>query len=168
MIHDTLKNWSLYYASGPWRCAFEFLASLSAASEESGRISLQGDDIYAIIMSYQTGLPDESVLETHDEYIDIQMSLVNSEAIDWFPRQALEVKVAYDHDQDRTFYHRPDLFPVRINNFPGYFTVLYPDDAHMPRMMTAKSPEMVKKVVVKMRRTLLLENNAPVQPLPVD
>lgn len=160
MIHDTLNNWPLYYNSAPWRCAFEFLATLSATSEDSARISLQGDDIYAMIMSYQTCSPDESILETHDEYIDIQMSLANSEAIDWFPRHTLDVKVPYDPDNDRTFYHRPDLTPVRINNFPSYFTVLHPDDAHMPKMMTTKSSEMVKKVVVKMRRTLLLENNA--------
>lgn len=159
MIYDTLKNWPLYFKSAPWHCAFEFLASLSAASEE-GRVSIQGDDIYAMIMSYQTCMPEESVLETHDEYIDIQMSFVNSEAIDWFPRHALEVKVPYDPALDRTFYHRPDIAPVHIKNFPGFFTVLYPDDAHMPKLMTANSSEMVKKVVVKMRRTLLLENNA--------
>ena len=160
MVHDALENWPLYFNSAPWRCAFEFLASLLATSEDSGRISLQGDDLYAMIMSYQTCSPDESVLETHDEYIDIQMSLVNSEAIDWFPRHILEVKVPYDHSLDRTFYHRPDIAPVRINNFPGYFTVLHPDDAHMPKLMTVGKAELVKKVVVKMRRTLLLENNA--------
>jgi YhcH/YjgK/YiaL family protein len=107
-------------------------------------------------MTYQTCLPEESVLETHDKYIDIQMSLMNSEAIDWFPRHVLEVRVPYDPDLDRTFYHRPEMAPVRINNFPGFFTVLHPDDAHMPKLMTAGKPELVKKVVVKVRKKLVL------------
>lgn len=154
MIHATLNNWSLYYNTAPWQCAFEFLASLSAASEDNIRISLQGDDIYAMIMSYQTCSPDESILETHDEYIDIQMSLANSEAIDWFPRHLLTVKEPYDPGLDRTFYHRPDIVPVRINNFPGYFSVFHSDDAHTPKLMTAARPEIVKKVVVKVRKKL--------------
>ena len=158
MIHDTLDNWPLYFNSDPWRRAFEFLASLSPASEECARIPIQGDDIYAAIMSYQSCQPDESVLETHDEYIDIQMSIVNSEAIDWFPRRALEVKVPYDTDLDRTFYHRPDIAPVHIKNFIGSFTVLYSDDAHMPKLMTAGKPELVKKVVVKVRRKLVCQD----------
>jgi len=155
MIYDMLENWPHYFNSAPWRCAFDFLASLSSATKDE-RISLQSDDIYALIMSYETCQPEESVLETHNEYIDIQMSLVNSEAIDWFPRPALEVKVPYELDLDRTFYHRPDIVPVRVYNFPGFFTVLYPDDAHMPKLMTADKPEFVKKVVVKVHRKLVL------------
>ena len=155
MIHDKLENWPLYYKSAPWQCAFEFLAGLSPETEDA-RISLQGDDIYALIMSYKTCSPEDSVLETHDEYIDIQMSLMNSEVIDWFPRHALEVKAPYDIDLDRTFYHRPDIVPVRVYNYPGFFSVFHPDDAHMPKLMTEGKPEIVKKVVVKVRRKLLL------------
>ena len=156
MIHDSLNNWSQCFNSSPWKCAFEFLYSLSASSKECARFSLQGDNIYAVIMSYQTCSPEESVLETHEEYIDIQMSLANSEAIDWFPRHVLEVKVPYDPDLDRTFYHRPEMAPSRINNFSGFFTVLHPDDPHMPKLMTAGKPELVMKVVIKVRKKLFL------------
>jgi YhcH/YjgK/YiaL family protein len=162
MIHYTFDNWPLYFNSDPWRRAFAFLASLSAASEDCARISLQCDDIYAAIMSYQTCQPDESVLETHNEYIDIQMSIVNSEAFDWLPRHALEVKVPYDLALDRTFYHRPKIAPVRINNYSGFFTVLHPADAHMPMLMTAGKPELVKRVVVKVRRKLVLGQNCAI------
>jgi YhcH/YjgK/YiaL family protein len=155
MIHDSLSNWTLYFNSDPWQRAFEYLCGLSSKSDDSARVSLQGDDIYAMIMSYQTCRPGESVLETHDEYVDIQMSLMNSEAIHWFPRQVLQVKEPYNPELDRTFYHRPDTAPVRICNFPGFFTLLHPDDAHMPKLMTADAPELVKKVVVKVRRKLI-------------
>ena len=131
MIHDRLENWTQYFNFTPWRYVFEYLDSLSDASEESSHVSLLGNDIYATIMSYYTCLPEKSLLETHDEYIDIQMSLLNSEAINWFPRQSLEIKKPYDPKQDRTLYQNPVIAPVRVNNFPGFFTVLYPEDAHM-------------------------------------
>ena len=73
-------------------CEFEFLFSLSEASDESRRISSQEDDIYGIIMSYKTCLPEDSVFEGHAEYIDIQMSLENSETIDWFPPKKIDCK----------------------------------------------------------------------------
>jgi YhcH/YjgK/YiaL family protein len=124
-------------------------------TEECERINLQEDDIFAVIMSYQTCGPEEAMLETHDAYIDIQVSLVNSEAIDWFPRHTLEVKSTYDPIQDRTLYHRPGSAPLRVNNFPGFFTVLFPDDAHMPKQIVAGESELVKKVVVKVRKNLI-------------
>ncbi|MFH7321500.1 YhcH/YjgK/YiaL family protein [Desulfurivibrio sp. D14AmB] len=57
--------------------------------------------------------------------------------------------------RDRTFYYRPGIASARVSNFPGFFTVLYPDDAHMPKLMTAGKPELVRKVVVKLRRKLV-------------
>lgn len=155
MIHDRLENWKLYFNTQLWQSAFDKLTRLTPESEECDRIPIQGTDIYASIMSYQTCTPDETKLETHDVYIDIQVSLLNSEAIDWFPRGILEVKTPYDPDHDRTFYHRPVISPVRINNYPGFFTVLFPDDAHMPKLITGDKSEKVKKVVIKMRKTLI-------------
>lgn len=156
MIHDKLCNWSLYFNSPPWGRAFEYLSSLSRQSEEITYLSLQGDDIYASIVTYQTCKPDESVLEAHDEYIDIQMSLINGEAIEWFPRQNLEIKKSYCPDRDRTLYIRPDIVPVRIYNLPNLFTVLYPNDAHMPKLMIEDSPKFVRKVVIKVHKKLIL------------
>lgn len=155
MIHDKLDNWQLYFNTKPWQTVFEYLNSLSAESEECSRFSIQGDDIYASIMSYKTRSIEESVLETHDKYIDIQMSLVNSEAIDWFPREVLSIKDQYDSVLDRTFYHRPDIAPCHIKNHPCFFTVLFHNDAHMPMLMTNGKTEPVKKVVVKLIRELV-------------
>lgn len=154
MIHDTLIRWTRYFHTQPWRTAFEYLASLDAHAPE-GRVALRGETVYAIVMSYDTGGPEDSVLETHDEHIDIQMSLLNAEGIDWHPRESLEIHAPYDPDNDRTFYKRPDGPCTRVYNSPGRFAVLFPDDAHMPKQAVNGNPVRVKKVVVKLHRSTL-------------
>ena len=155
MIHDTLARWPLYFNTAPWQCVFEFLSGLGPGKEERKKIFLQGNDIYASIMSYTTCSPDETKVEAHDNYIDIQVSLLNSEGIDWYPRETLAVKTPYDPERDRTLYYRPETGPTRVNNYPGLFTVLFPNDAHMPKQVTGTAPVLVKKAVVKLHTKLV-------------
>jgi biofilm protein TabA len=155
MIHDSLSNWNIYFHASPWKQVYEFLSSLTPDSPVSSRIDLAGDEMYAAIMTYETCLPRDSKIETHDQHIDIQMSLINSEAIDWYPRNSLSIQSPYDPGKDRTLYDCPGQAPGRVGNFPGYFTVLFPDDAHMPKLITGSTPEMVKKVVVKLNISTL-------------
>lgn len=158
MIASRLEYWALYSRHAAWRRSFEFLEALTPDAEDSDRIPLLGDDLFARIMRYPTRAPEDAILEAHDDYIDIQMSLENSEAIDVFSRAVLEVKTPYDSEKDRTLFHRTGAPVARLNNFPGFFTVLFPNDAHMPQLMTGNEPETVKKVVVKLRVALLGEN----------
>lgn len=155
MIHDCIENWPLYFDHPAWRRAFEFLADLSEASKEAQRVSIQGDDIYASIQSYRTAGPEGAVLEAHNRHIDVQMSLVNSEIIDWFPRSCLQSLSPYDLSGDCELFVRPGPSPVRVHNRPGFFTVLFPGDAHMPKQMAGPVPETVKKVVVKLSADLV-------------
>ncbi len=154
MIVDRIENWRRYGTGRAWKTVFSFLENLDADSEADGRVALQGDDIYARIMSYPTRSPEEAVLEAHDQYIDIQLSLVNSERIGWFPRAALTVETPYNPEKDVVFFHKSAVPAARIDNIPGQFTVLFPQDAHMPQLMTGATPETVKKVVVKFRAAL--------------
>lgn len=150
MIHDALQNWQTYFQGKLWKKAFEFLHILTPETPDNKRIELAGADMYAAVMTYNTCDPSASVLETHDKYIDIQMSLQNSEAIDWYLRDTLRIHTAYDPAKDRTLYHRVEPAPARVNNFPDFFTVLFPHDAHMPKLITGNAPEQVKKVVIKL------------------
>lgn len=155
MIHDRLENWRLYFSSSPWTTAFKYLQSLSAETPLADKILLEGEKMYASIMSYQTCRAGESVLETHDKHIDIQMSLSGVESIEWFDRKTLQEKTTYNLDRDFTLYHRPETPCLRLNNFPGYFTVLFPGDAHMPMLNVFNESDLVKKVVVKVHRSLI-------------
>ena len=156
MIADRLGQWEHYFSGEVWECAFRFLESLHPDSEET-KTTLQGDDMFACVMSYETRSIQEAKLEAHRKYIDIQMTLVGAERIDWFPLENLEVKTPYD-DTDFEFYHRPGDAPIHIDNHPGNFAVLFPDDAHMPQLVVGDAPKIVKKVVVKVRLDLVRDS----------
>ena len=155
MIIDCVTNWRIYSKAPAWHCAFEYLEALSADTEECDRVSLDGGKIYACVMSHETRGPEGSVLEAHDIFIDIQMCLTKGERILWYPRAQLEIKTPYDAEGDALFFHPPAFPPIPVDNLPGRFTTLFPGDAHMPMQMIDGRPELVKKVVVKLRADLL-------------
>lgn len=150
MIVDVFENWNNYYTdSAIWRQAFEYLSTLSADATPGDMVPIIGDQVKARVMCYQTLFPEDAVLEAHDKYVDIQMSLAGAECIDWFPRSLLTVKTPYDAVSDAVFFERPAFAPVRVTNHPGSFTVLFPQDAHAPQLTPGAEPAEVKKVVVK-------------------
>ncbi len=154
MIIDKFENWEQYNSGSGWRRAFEFLQSLTADSEER-RYDIQGDEIYAQVMSYETRTPETAVLETHRKYVDIQAVLAGGERFECFARDGLIVDQAYDETKDAEFYKRISPGPTRVDLLPGSFVTFFPHDAHMPGLIIGQESEMVKKVVIKIRVELL-------------
>ncbi len=154
MIIDNLANWNLYQSGPAWKLAFDFLNGLTPEAEEK-RYPLQGDDIFAIVMSYETKSPELALLETHRKYLDIQAVLVGAERFECFSKDELMVDVPYDETKDAEFYKRTFPGPVSINAQPGTFIMLFPQDAHMPGLMIDDKAERIKKVVVKINLELL-------------
>lgn len=154
MIIDRLENWETYFSGAVWKCAFDFLTSLKPDAEEK-KYPLQGKDIFARVVSYETRLPNTAVLEAHQRYIDIQTVLIGAEGIEWFPVDTLKIKMQYNTAKDVEFYHRPRMCPARVDAYPGTFIVLFPKDAHIPQLVVGDSTKLVKKVVVKMSMELV-------------
>lgn len=150
MIIDQIENWERYHLGAPWKLAFEFLNSVTPDAEDKKHL-IQGDDIFALVMSYQTRPPQTAVLETHQKYVDIQVVLVGGEAIEWFPRKGLIVDTPYNEAKEAQFYKRTCPGPVRMDLLPGTFAVFFPQDAHMPALMLNDTPQLIKKVVVKIK-----------------
>lgn len=153
MIFDQLSEWPRYFSSAPWRLAFEYVLALKPDAAD-GRHALQGDDIYAMVMAYETGLAEQSVLEAHRTYIDIQATLRGTERLDWFALSGLQVQTAYDAKTDAAFFVHPGTVGAQLVLRPGLFTVLYPADVHIPGLASG-APEAIKKVVVKVRAALV-------------
>lgn len=148
MIVDRLENWSVYFAGKDWKKIFDFLSGLKPDAEEKKYV-LEGDDIYAVIFSYDTKAAEEAKMEAHRKYIDIQMPLSGAEGMEWVPVADLEPKTEYDAAKDVILFHRTKPGPARVDLHPGTFALLYPQDAHMPSLMIGGKSSPVKKVVVK-------------------
>jgi len=158
MIIDRLENWKHYHFGSAWTKAFEFLHTLSANAEER-KYTIEGDDIFAIVMSYDSVAPETSLFESHQKYVDIQTVLIGTEGFECSFTDTLSVHTAYDDATDVQWYTRTIPGQTRVDVCPQTFVMLYPHDAHMAALMTDKVPDHVKKVVVKIKAELLLDSH---------
>lgn len=155
MISARLGLWPKYFSGAAWQECFSFLETLGPMSAPEHYIPIRGDAIFARIMRYPTRTPAEAIIEAHREYIDVQMSLLHSEGMRWYDPAALRVKAPYDAKTDAEFYEI-DAPPLgELVNAPGIFTVLFPEDPHMPQLITGGDKVEVLKVVVKVRTALV-------------
>jgi YhcH/YjgK/YiaL family protein len=155
MLVDQLENARNYPFGPAWEKVSRFLAELPPDTAD-GEYRIQGDEIFARVMTYTTRDPEDAVLEAHRDYADVQSVLVGSEAMAWFPTASLTVATPYDCDRDAEFYRYPGTAAARVTVVPGRFVLLLPGDAHMFALAVDGRPAAVKKVVVKVRMALLL------------
>ena len=154
MIFDRIENHALYPFDTAWKAAFDFLKT-AAPEMEDKKYLIQGGDLFAGVNSYQTKPRDAAKLETHQKYVDIQVLLSGEEIIEVFEKQGLTVSAPYNPEKDAEFYQVPAEPCATITLKPGQFAVFFPEDAHMPSVMTRSSPKPVKKVVIKVAVELL-------------
>lgn len=150
-----LKDWSKYYSGPVWEKVFKALESVNADTPD-GTTQIQGDDIKLMVQTNKTKEAKAAVIESHREYIDVQMSIKGGETFRWFPTQSLTVKKEYDEAKDIMFYEQTEPL-AQFNARPGVFAVFTSTDAHStgiyPEGATASTE--ARKAVVKVRASLL-------------
>ena len=153
MIYDTLENASVYPFGPAFEKAIRFVRELDPAIA-LGRYELDGDKMYVNVMEYETqdGLPTK--YEVHRKYADLQAVITGSETI--FVRQAVNLPVETPYKPDCEFLSSDGkAADVNVQLFPGYFTLLFPQDAHMGKGAACLGKGKVKKLVVKIALELL-------------
>lgn len=157
MIHDRLDRLPLYLPDTlpGFDAILRFVAHARPDMPE-GRTELSEPDVFARIMSYPTKLPGDCAIEAHDECIDIQFTLRGAEGISIYPRESLELEKA---DAEKDFYvYRGEESPLlRVKNRPGYFSLIFPHEAHRPQESTDGKCAVVKKGVVKIKMSCWTE-----------
>lgn len=149
MILGTLEGSAPYEALGARIAAgLRWLRSMDAGIAD-GRHPIDGDDVFALVSTYETGPSTEKRFETHVRHVDLQYVADGHERILHTPADALTVETPYDDAADITFYAEPP-FASSLLMRPGDLAIFFPDDAHKPGCM-AGARHRVKKVVVKVR-----------------
>ncbi|UZP67502.1 YhcH/YjgK/YiaL family protein [Desulfovibrio mangrovi] len=155
MIVDTLENWRTYPLGPTWEKAFLFLESLTPEMAV-GKYAIDGTDIFAVVAEYETVPENSKPYESHREYMDVQFLLRGHEWFDYAPVKALAVTQDYDPAKGDVMRYARDGAPTtRITLGDGVFAALYPEDGHAPGVAMDGKPAPVKKVVVKVRVSLL-------------
>ncbi len=143
MIFDEIKNIDLYNLD---KKAVNFIRNLTPDIECKKHII--DENIYANVEEYST--KESGFFEAHKKYIDIQLLLMGEEVLEYTPLDGLKVKEDYNTEKDIAFYFDGDKPITKLKLEKGFFTVLYPTDAHKPQLKFS-SPQKVKKVVVKIK-----------------
>lgn len=143
MIYDEIKNIDLYNLD---KTAIDFIKNLTPDIECKKYIL--NDSVYANVEEYTT--KENGFFEAHKKYIDIQLLLSGEEIIEYTPLDGLKIKDEYDTNKDIAFYYDGIKPIIKLKMQPGFFSVLYPNDAHKPQLKIT-NPQKVKKVVLKIK-----------------
>ena len=148
MIIDKIKNTSNYYGIGERIFkALKFIQEKDIASMELGTYEIEGSDIYAIVLKYDTIPMKKGLWEAHKKYIDVQYIIDGIEQIGYANIDDIKLDKKYVEEEDYCLYKGEGNMIVFKT---GSFGIFAPQDAHMPGI-SLKEPQQVKKIVVKVR-----------------
>lgn len=153
MVYDKLANLEYYLPEIIKKEVMEFIWGITPDLPEE-KYSILGEDVYASIQSYYTKADDECIIEAHNHYVDIQFTIEGEEGIDIFYRDNSKV-ISSDETKDFfTFSETTRL--LKINNIPGYFTMIFPNEAHRPQEGIDGNCKLVKKGVIKVKNSIFV------------
>lgn len=147
MVLDKLENAKKYYPLHPgFKKAFEFLKHCKPETLDTGRHTIDGDEIYCNVTKNTGQQKDHAKLEFHNKHIDIQLLINGSEQIGWQSRfDCSQLEKSYDQNNDFGLCaNKPKNW---IQLYPGMFVIFFPEDLHAPMV----SNGVVHKAVIKVR-----------------
>ena len=145
MIIDTIANSHLYYAmDDKIKRAFEYIHQIDVNTIPVGKYEIDGDKLYALVQEYNTKPKEQGFWEAHRRYIDLQYVVQGAEQVGY---------ANINHLRQGEYDTAKDFLPLYgdgsiINLQSGSFTLLLPEDAHMPGLAMDK-PRAIRKIVIK-------------------
>ena len=150
MIVDKIENSHLYKGlSKRIEKTFEYIKATDLKNIKPGKYEIDGENIFALISEYKTKPEQEGKLEAHRKYIDVQYVIEGEELMGYTPLSNQKVLEPYKEENDIVFFAGEKSF-TKVST--GMFAIFFPEDVHMPGIMTKESLP-VKKLVIKVRTT---------------
>lgn len=149
MIYDRFENVACYFKEGePLHKALMYAGKLDPATPD-GRYEIEGEDLFSLVMTYETSPAEDRRFEAHTQYIDVQIVLEGEETIGFALDNDMAPVEEYSEENDVVFLETPKDSSVLVMK-PGYFAVFYPHDIHRPNCVL-REPQKNRKVVVKVK-----------------
>ncbi len=148
MVLDTIANAERYSGLHPlFPQVFEFIRNTDLLALASGRHSVLGKDVFAIVERVSGRARESAQLECHRKYIDIQLVLAGVDEMGWKPLADCHQPVdAYSITADIQFFH--DTPASWVATPAGAFCIFFPEDAHAPLVSTKNIHKIVFKIAV--------------------
>ncbi len=146
MIVDTIDHASQYEGIGEGiRAGLEYLAAAVREPPPPGRHEIAGSRVYASVSAYRTAAAETKSFEAHRKFIDIQMLLRGRESLSWAPLSSLTVESPYVEADDCIALRGEAAAIVPLVG--PLFSILFPQDAHMPGCILDRAEDVLKIVV---------------------
>jgi YhcH/YjgK/YiaL family protein len=147
IIKDSIANSGLYtcISDGVSR-ALTYLHAVTESGFQEVSQKTVGPDVVALHQEYRTEPVDGRLYENHTSHIDVQFVLAGEETIRVTDVHNLSAATDHNSEDDVTFYELATGTDVRLS--AGDFVILFPHDAHIPKLESGP-PAAVRKVVVK-------------------
>ena len=148
MILDSLENAGKYVNVHPrFKKAFEFLQNTDLIALPLGKVELQGLEIIVNVIEVTGKTAEEARMETHNQYIDIQLPITASETMGWLAGNKLENETeAYNEQKDVSFFADKATNLLEIK--PFQFAIFFPEDGHQPGIAVGQHKKVIVKVLV--------------------
>ena len=146
MVLDNLKNLRDYESLNPlFGKAFDYIESTDLKALEPGKIILIENELIVNVSQIGPKTKEEAKLETHDEFVDIQLPLTEVEVMGYTQRADLP-DAEYDAAIDMTLYDGAAADYITVK--PGMFALFFPEDGHAPGI----TPTGLKKIIIKVKK----------------
>lgn len=127
--------------------ALEYIETHDLNTLDNGKYIIDGDNLWVTIMDCEMREEDKSLLEVHNDYIDIQIPLSKSERFGIRKRHTcLEPIGEFDKEKDILFFN--DSFEEIITVAKDEVVTFLPEDAHAPLIGEGVIHKAVFKVKV--------------------
>lgn len=149
MISDTITNRNVYAALSPRiKTALDYLATTDFSAIEPGRYEIDGDNLFALVQTYESIPKEQGKWECHRNYIDVQYIAEGVEQIGFNNIGNMSVKTEYNPEKDIEILSGEGDY-VTLGR--GSYGIFFPQDAHQPKVALNDKPGKVKKVVIKVK-----------------
>ena len=151
MIFDRKENLDSYRGLGKnFETAVDFLKSTDLTALEPGtKITIDGTEVYANVLGYETIPWEDARFEAHDHYADIQYMITGHEVMSYVPKKDLTPKDEYNAAKD-VIHFTNDIHGIDLPTGPDEYCIFLPQDGHKVKSMLG-SPEPITKIVVKVK-----------------
>ena len=127
----------------------EFIKKVEELNVEDGKYEILGEDLFALVQTYETKDASECRFETHKKYIDVQYVRQGKEVMNYKLKDQLVVTEDLSEQSDVIFYEdATDYTSVLVEE--GSFALFSTQDGHMPGVKY-NNKETVKKIVFKIK-----------------
>ena len=147
MIFDTLENRDLYKPISEYLAkGLDFLAETDFSTLEDGAYEIDGDNVFANVMHYDTR-PVNETPESHIKYIDIQYVIEGEERIDVLPLKDTTGVASRPGEDCWLNYGSGEGLTIKGDRF----LAVWPQDAHAPGIAPDGRSAHQRKCVVKVK-----------------